>query len=521
MTDQARIFMTFNIFTSLRWALPLCLLAACGGDQGASTPTPTSRGVALLKGRLIDSAVSGVTYKVTSADGKVIASGVTDDTGTFEYQAGETITFSIGNIVLPPALGEAVVTPLSMAQGGGGPIASNVAYFLQSLDFDLDPSNGITIDPKVAQLSGMAGFATTSVDWSQDTAVFITNNKLRTIWNQAKALNPDNLVVPIPPKTPEETDKHLAETLFGSLDTQPPQTEGCVEEPGIGKPSYTPLGTSMWADLLAKPKSTAAPGWIYDGAITQATPLGEPAGDMRLFKPTASSVAYQTAQKSVDADNVDADIWLKHQGSPDVVLRIAAKERLGGDSIYFPKYSGSAIYLHYVANDNSVLEFKFAPGIEPKAFFSFIGNNANIYYRGTAGKDGLMNKSGDDGWNAWSQERGDTWFRHKPAAAGKPADPIFNIPEVPATPADVNFPPNLRKGGTTPMGRALGTTTCFLKPGGSVLLWRKPSTSTDLFFSPMAVRNSVNELAPVYNDALGYQGFVGLRSGVQMLRILK
>jgi hypothetical protein len=85
----------------------------------------------------------------------------------------------------------------------------------------------------------------------------------------------------------------------------------------------------------------------------------------------------------------------------------------------------------------------------------------------------------------------------------------------------VNFPPNLRKGGTTPMGRALGTTTCFLKPGGSVLLWRKPSTSTDLFFSPMAVRNSVNELAPVYNDALGYQGFVGLRSGVQVLRILK
>jgi hypothetical protein len=37
----------------------------------------------------------------------------------------------------------------------------------------------------------------------------------------------------------------------------------------------------------------------------------------------------------------------------------------------------------------------------------------------------------------------------------------------------------------------------------------------------MAVRNSVNELAPVYNDALGYQGFVGLRSGVHKLRILK
>ena len=511
-----------NLFNPWRWALLCCALAACGGDKGASTPSTSATAINLLKGRLIDSAVSGMTYKVTDATGKIIATGVTDDAGTFQYQAGETITFSIGNIVLPPALGDATVTPVSMAQGGTGPTASNVAYFLQSLDFDLDPSNGITIDPKIAQLSAMTAFATSPVDWTQDTSVFIANSKLKTLWSQAKALNPANLIEPVaPPKTPDQTDQHLADTLFGSLDTQSPQTEGCVENPGIAKPTYTALGKNMWADLLAKPKSTVAPGWIYDGQISQATPLGEPGGDLRIYKPTVSSVEYKTAQQSVDADNVDADMWFKHQGSPNVVLRIAAKERLGGDSIYFPRYSGSAIYLHYVANDNSVLEFQFAPGIEPQAFFSFIGNNVNIFYRGTAGKDGLMNQSGDDGWNAWSQERGDTWFRHQPATAGTPADPIFNIPAVPAKPADVNFPPNLRKGGTTPMGRALGTSSCFLKPGGSVLLWRKPTTSTDLFFSPLAVRNSVGELAPAYTDASGYQGFSGLRSGVQVLRILK
>jgi hypothetical protein len=408
-----------------------------------------------------------------------------------------------------------------MAQGGTGPVASNVAYFLQSRDFDLDPSNGITIDPKVAQLSAMTTFASSKVDWAQDTSVFINNSNLKNLWTQAKALNPVNLVVPIPPKTPEETDKHLAETLFGSLDSQAPQNEGCLESPGIPKPSYTQLGTNMWADLLAKPKSTAPPGWIYDGQITQMTPMNEPGGDMRIYKPTASSAEYKAALKSADTDNIDADIWLKHQGSPNVVLRIAAKERLGGDSIYFPKYTGAAIYLHYVANDNSVLEFQFASGFEPQAFFSFLGNNVNIFYRGTAGKDGLMNQSGDDGWNAWSQERGDVWFRHKPASAGKPADPIFNIPAVPAKPADVNFPPNLRKGGSTPMGRALGNTTCFLKPGGSVVLWRKPTTSSDLFFSPQAIRNSVGELAPVYTDELGYLGFSGLRAGIQVLRILK
>lgn len=508
-----------NSFNPLAWKSLwfCCLLVACGGNQGAGS----SAGIELLKGRFIDSAVSGMTYKVTGSDGKVIASGVTDDAGTFQYQAQQTVTFSIGNIVLPPAIGDATVSPLSMAQGGTGPTASNVAYFLQSLDFDLDPSNGITIDPKVAQLAAMTTFATSPVDWTQDTALFISNSNLKTLWTQAKALNPDNLVVPIPPKTPEETDKHLAETLFGSLDSQAPQTEGCLETAGIAKPTLSPLGTNMWADLLAKPKSTQPPGWIYDGEISQATPMNPPGGDMRVYKPSSGSVEYKTALKSVDADNVDADLWLKHQGNPNVVLRIAAKQRLGGDSIYFPKFSGAAIYLHYVANDNSVLEFQFAPGFEPQAFFSFLGNNVNIFYRGTAGKDGQMNLSGDDGWNAWSQERGDVWFRHKPASPGTPADPIFNIPAVPARAADVNFPPNLRKGGATPMGRAFGNTTCFLKPGGSVLLWRKPTTSSDLFFSPQAIRNSVGELAPVYTDALGYLGFSGLRSGVQVLRVLK
>jgi len=514
--------MNSTFLSSLRWALLCSLLAACGGENGGSTAMSSALTVNLLKGRLIDSAVSGMSYKVTAADGSVIASGVTDGAGTFKYLAGETVTFSIGNIQLPPALAEATVTPVSMAQGGSGSIASNVAYFLQSLDFDLDPSNGISIDPNIAQLSAMTAFAATPVDWTQATSVFIVNSKLKTLWTQAKALNPANLVEPVPPpKTPEQTDQHLADTLFGSLDTQAPQNEGCSEVPEISKPTFTPLSKNMWADLMVKPKSTVAPAWAFDSQISQASALNAPGGDMRIYKPTTAAVEYKTAKKSDDADNVDVDLWLKHAGNPNVVMRIAAQQRLGADSVFFPQYSGSAIYLHYVANDNSVLEFQFAPGVEPQAFFSFIGNNANIYYRATAGKDGVINQGGDDGWNEWSQERGNNWFRHKPAVAAVPADINFNIAALAAKPADINFPPNLRKGGTTPMGRTLGANTCYLKSGGSVLLWRKPTTSSDLFFSPLALRNSVGQLAPLYTDASGFQGYAGLRAGVQVLRILK
>jgi len=207
--------MNSTFLSSLRWALLCSLLAACGGENGGSTALSSALTVNLLKGRLIDSAVSGMSYKVTAADGSVIASGVTDGAGTFKYLAGETVTFSIGNVQLPPALAEATVTPVSMAQGGSGSIASNVAYFLQSLDFDLDPSNGISIDPNIAQLSAMTAFAATPVDWTQATSVFIANSKLKTLWTQAKALNPANLVEPVPPpKTPEQTDQHLADTVW-------------------------------------------------------------------------------------------------------------------------------------------------------------------------------------------------------------------------------------------------------------------------------------------------------------------
>jgi len=522
--------MKSKLFFHLVCIATFCLaLTACGGGGSAGSGAAEGSGVntgsgvasgVLLKGRLIDSAVSGVTYTVTTTDGRIIK-GVTDDSGTFEYQPGENVTFSIGGIVLPVALGEATVTPVSMAQGGTGPVASNVAYFLQSLDFDLDPTNGITIDPRVLTLSSMSAFATLPINWKQDTALFIENANLKALWAQAKALNPVNLVVPIPPKTPEQTDKHLADTLFGSLDTQPPLAEGCASSSGIQNPKITVLSANLWADLMAKPKSKTSPGWIFDGEITQGIAVSEPPGDMRIYKASPASAEYKAALKSADLDSVDADLWFKHQGDSNVIMRIAAKERLGGDSIYFPKYSGNAIYLHYVATDNSALEFQFEPGLEAKAFFSFIGNNANIFYRGTAGKDGIINEGGDDGWNSWTQEKGDNWQRHRPASPAIPADPVFNLPGVPAKAADPNFPPNLRKGGTTPMGRALGTVTCILKPGGSVLLWRKPSTSSDLFFSPLALRNSVGELAPVYSDAKGYQGFAGIRAGVRTLRVLK
>ena len=501
--------------SSISFALVL-LLTACGGGGGGGSgggsgalPVSASPVSGLSTGYLIDSAVEGVTYTVTTKDGKTIR-GVTDASGTFKYVDGEKVVFSIGDIVFPATMGDSTITPLTMAQGSTGPVATNVAYLLQSLDYDLDPSNGITIDPKVAQLKAIAVFGTNKIDWTQDTAAFASSAQIKTLISQAKVLNPDNSNPSLPPKpeiTPETAEKHLTETLFGSLDTQFVQPEGCAESSSLNKPTLTNLSPNMWVDLLAKPKSPVYPGWIFDGEIKQANSLNAPGGDMRIYKPTAGSPEVKAAMQSIDWVSLDDDIWLKHQGNPNVILRIAGKQRLGGESVYYPTLSGAAIYLHYTGATDTALEFQFARGTEPTAFFSFLGNNIDTYYRGTAGKDGVIGQGGDDGWNAWTQDRGDDWFRHQPPKAGKPAE--------------VNFPPNLHKGGTSPLGRSLGSFLCVLNPGGSVLLWRKPNNNSDLYFSPMSQRNSVGVLAPVYSDAKGYQGNAGIRSGVNVLRILK
>jgi hypothetical protein len=513
--SMSKFYISCGFMHLLRLACWLILLAlsACGGGGGGggagSAAVNAANVSGLSTGRLIDSSVEGVTYTVTTKDGQTIT-GVTDASGTFKYVEGEKVIFSIGDIVFPATLGDSIITPLTMAQGGTGPVATNVAFLLQSLDYDLDPSNGITIDPKVAQLKAIAAFGSSKIDWTQDSGSFANNAQVKTLITQAKVLNPDNSNPAIPAKppiTPETAVKHLNDTLFGSLDTRFVQPEGCAESHGLRKPTVTDLPTNLWADLLAKPKAPVYPGWIFDGEITQANALSAPGGDLRIYKPTAGSPEVKAAMQTIDWVSLDADIWLKHQGNPNVILRIAGKQRLGGDSVYYPKLSGAAIYLHYTGSADTALEFQFAPGSEPTAFFSFLGNNTDYYYRATAGKDGVINQGGDDGWNAWTQDRGDDWFRHQPPKAGNAAD--------------VNFPPNLHKGGTSPMGRALGTVLCPVKSGGTVLLWRKPDNNTDLYFSPVAQRNSVGVLAPMYSDAKGYQGSAGIRSGVKVLRILK
>lgn len=97
-------------------------------------------------GLFLDSAVGGIHYQSGNL------SGITDPQGKFEFEPKATVQFVIGDIVLGTATAQAVMTPVNLVSGATSaehPTVLNLARFLQTLDDDGDPSNGITISSKV------------------------------------------------------------------------------------------------------------------------------------------------------------------------------------------------------------------------------------------------------------------------------------------------------------------------------------------------------------------------------------
>lgn len=135
------------------------IVAACGGGGGS---TNASTGV------LVDSAVAGIGYKTATQ------SGVTTAKGEYSFLPGETVTFFIGNIQLPPVVAKGTVTPLDIAQTTdiNNQIVSNILVLLQSLDEDGNPSNGITIPSMAAsRATSTVSFDVSPLAFSANTAV--------------------------------------------------------------------------------------------------------------------------------------------------------------------------------------------------------------------------------------------------------------------------------------------------------------------------------------------------------------
>ena len=109
-----------------------------GGSSSTTTPSaPTTTKV----GVLLDSVVAGV--------GK--------PSGEFSYQTGVTVSFRLGDVELGSVAASPVLTPVELvgAVSTADRRVINLSRFLQSLDDDAEPTNGLSVTESARnQLAG-------------------------------------------------------------------------------------------------------------------------------------------------------------------------------------------------------------------------------------------------------------------------------------------------------------------------------------------------------------------------------
>lgn len=134
--NRINTFSAFIIFAYL-----ILLISGCGGgDPGSDAPSDSMQGV------FLDSPVAGISYETETH------SGTTDANGTFFYMDGEMIRFNLGGVFMGQAPAASVMTPLDIVPGATNtahPTVTNMIRFMQTLDIDNNPNNGITITQQV------------------------------------------------------------------------------------------------------------------------------------------------------------------------------------------------------------------------------------------------------------------------------------------------------------------------------------------------------------------------------------
>lgn len=168
-------------FLSLGAILFALSFSGCGSSGGGGGEA------AIQQGKFIDSVVIGLAYRTPTS------SGITDENGIFEYRSGEVVQFFIGDILIGETVGKEIVTPVDLVSGATDethPHVVNLIRFLQTLDDDQDPSNGILIDVLVrnAAAGRSVNFTLSAVDFESNTEIQLVITDLTTVLGSVRIL---------------------------------------------------------------------------------------------------------------------------------------------------------------------------------------------------------------------------------------------------------------------------------------------------------------------------------------------
>ncbi len=117
-------------------------LTGCHGDDvpQAEALVPT-----IASGMFKDSSVSGLTFESGGQN------GITGLDGSFSYEVGNFVTFSVGGVTLGSAIGTPIITPVDLITNASSdtPQVKNIVRFLTMLDSTPPLSSGIQISSAV------------------------------------------------------------------------------------------------------------------------------------------------------------------------------------------------------------------------------------------------------------------------------------------------------------------------------------------------------------------------------------
>jgi hypothetical protein len=176
----------YSVRVSVVFVIMIVLILAGwrnGGFGSNAEAGETGTTSSVTSGVFIDSRVQGLNYRTPTH------TGLTNKYGRFFCNPGEQVQFMIGDMMLGKVQTKGVITPMDFVKparrsmGFKNPMLLNMGRFLQSLDADGNPENGIRINAAVREeVTGrMINFNQSIKDFQNDpdvTALFDTLNGL-------------------------------------------------------------------------------------------------------------------------------------------------------------------------------------------------------------------------------------------------------------------------------------------------------------------------------------------------------
>ncbi len=191
------------------------------GDGGNGSPAGGGGTPRALQGQFLDSAVEGLAFV---AGGEA---GETNAQGTFTYEKGSSVQFSVGGIVIGAGTAFPIMTPVDlvlMATSELDDTVTNIARFLQTIDDDADASNGITITQAVRDSA-----AGQSIDFEQSASAFGADSNVQMVVSDltSQTTAGTRSLVSI-----QDARDHLSATLLASYDGTYEGTYSLDADPG-------------------------------------------------------------------------------------------------------------------------------------------------------------------------------------------------------------------------------------------------------------------------------------------------